>query len=485
MDTEDSVQVDLGIGPSTSNPTLHASIRFRPITIRFTEPGVPDLRLPLHSITSLRPLHPPPTSTSAADENLIFDVEEAPLSSTQPSKSSITELIAELNERGLMGDEFVRTLKEKMAKSRESVRDRRLRLIHAGRILRDGVKLVGYLDELELQQKIQRRGMLRHLALDKASARTDSDIGENGRRDSEDKDEESEGSAAGPGEEGEEKEGEKDAVEKKEMPVRDLIDWLSSQANPDETDGNDAGLPQEIGGKRKAKGKSREPSYYDDLVRLTIRTAPAVYLQCSVGEVESQPQPSPSSPVAPASVPLIDGFGPDPSLEDPLNPDSLSTDRNRGFNRLLDAGLSPTEISTIRSQFRSTHPLPQSYDLIQSREHSQHLLEMEESWMDNFTSTTTANPTLPEFGEEGGGGGAYMTVFQGLLVGFFVPPLVPLFWFRDKAHPSSIPNSLGEGDEGEGADDEEEWERERGLMMREAVFGGTMQVAVLFGVVAK
>ena len=78
-----------------------------------------------------------------------------------------------------------------------------------------------------------------------------------------------------------------------------------------------------------------------------------------------------------------------------------------------------------------------------------------------------------------------MTVFQGLLVGFFVPPLVPLFWFRDKAHPSSIPNSLGEGDEGEGADDEEEWERERGLMMREAVFGGTMQVAVLFGVVAK
>lgn len=487
------LRLDLGEGTSTQPAELSASVRIRPITVRFTEPGVPDLRIPLHSITSLRPVHHAlhtNNSNNGAEGNLIFDLDEQiPASTIKHSDNSIVgDVVTELNEKALMGDETVRAVKERLGRDRDGVKGRRLRLIHAGRILRDGVKLVGYLEELDLRQRIQRRGVLRHLALNNTS-RTERDEDGERRRDS---DGEDEGEITEASEEGDDEE-EKDLVEKKEIPVRELIDWLTTKTRPSDADSDTAassyvsGHPSgENRSNSKSKGKEREPSYYNDLIRLTIRTAPTVYLQCSVGEIETASQLSASSPPA-TSAPLINadpslgfGFGIDPDSSP--SPTSPSADRHRGFNRLLDAGLSPTEISSIRSQFRSTHPLPQSYDLIQSQEHSQHLLELEESWMDNFTSPSN---NLPEFGEGGGGGGAYMTVFQGLLVGFFAPPLIPLFWFRDKAHPSSLPNSLGGGeDEGE-EDDEEVWERERGEMTRESVFGGTMQVAILFGVVAK
>ncbi len=69
--------------------------------------------------------------------------------------------------------------------------------------------------------------------------------------------------------------------------------------------------------------------------------------------------------------------------------------------------------------------------------------------MDSFHSPEAADaPT-----------GGYGTLMQGLMVGFFLPPLMPLFWFREKAHPSGISGGEGEGEE---VDDESEWERRRG-----------------------
>ncbi len=111
--------------------------------------------------------------------------------------------------------------------------------------------------------------------------------------------------------------------------------------------------------------------------------------------------------------------------------------------------------------------------------------------MDSFASTSTSNnppPNLtPDSTNENQNSGAYTTVLQGLMVGFFLPPLIPLFWFRDKPHPSSLPASMSaaETDGERGEDEEEEWERERTQLTRESVFGSTMQISILFGLTAK
>ncbi|SPO25828.1 uncharacterized protein UTRI_03193 [Ustilago trichophora] len=504
---ENDVRLDLGEGPST----LNASIRVRPITIRFTEPGVRDLQLNLHSLTSLRPVSTtqsnPTTSTPSAvpPRQLIFDFDSEqrdpqPLTppirtpqDTQPDSNLVQSIISTLAEQHLMGDETVHMLKKHMSQRRDGVRGRRLRLIHAGRILRDGVRVVGYLEELDLRTRLQSRQTLRHLALD-GSDRTNPDsrdhiVGEEEREE----EDAVEGSEEEEEEEEEEKEeGERDTVEKRQMSVRELFDWLAAQMDSGEDAGEDASGSISDSRLRgaKGKGKTREPAFYDDLVRVTIRTAPTVYVQCSVGEPESQS--SPSSPSATfSSAPLVDVHDP-PEPGDSIDPelDRLENDQNRGFNRLLSAGLSPSEISSIRNTFRTTHPLDTPYDLISAREHAQHLLEMEESWMDSFHTTNNGGAVgeLGEFGEPGGRPGAYVTVMQGLMVGFFMPPLIPLFWFRDRAHPSSLPTGAvggGGGEDGEEGDDEEDWERERASLTRESVFGSTMQVSILFGVVAK
>ncbi|SPO25392.1 uncharacterized protein UTRI_03193_B [Ustilago trichophora] len=498
---DDDVRLDLGEGPSTQ-PTLNASIRVRPITIRFTEPGVRDLQLNLHSLTSLRPVttsRPHPTTSNpnlSPPEQLIFDFDSEqqdphiltpPIRTpqdAQPDPHLVQSVISTLAQQHLMGDETVHMLKKRMGQRRDAVRGRRLRLIHAGRILRDGVRLVGYLEELDLRTRVQSRQTLRHLALD-GSDRTNSDFRGDIRSEEESEEEDAEDEAE------EEEAGERDTVEKRQMSVRELVDWLAAQIDPDDEKGDVAGeIPGDPGLRgAKGKGKTREPAFYDDLVKVTIRTAPTVYVQCSVGEPESQL--SPSSPSATfSSAPLIDVQDP-PEPGDSIDPelDPLENDQNRGFNRLLSAGLSPSEVSSIRNTFRTTHPLNTPYDLISAREHAQHLLEMEESWMDSFHTTNNGGAAgdLGEFGEPGGRPGAYVTVMQGLMVGFFMPPLIPLFWFRDRAHPSSLPTGAagGGGEDGEEADDEEEWERERATLTRESVFGSTMQVSILFGLVAK
>lgn len=398
---------DRGEGPSTT-PSLQATIRIRPITIRFTEPGLPDLHLRLHS-TSLRPLAP--------RQQLIFDldIESAPAPYDDSVKERlVSEVLASLTSEGLVGDETVREVKSRMDTEREGVRGRRMRLIHAGRVLKESVRLVGYLDEVDARRRGQRR----------QSSLLDVD---DGTHESEDEDEE----------------GGREEVVKKDLTVRELVDYLSSLSSSTPTKGS-----------VKGKGKAREPAHYTTLLRLTTVTSPLVYLQCSVGSTLS---PSTASPNHLAN-PTTDL----PSIND--------DETNRGFNRLLTAGLSATEIASIRTHFRATHPLPLDYHPIQTLEYDAHLLEMEDSWMDSFHSPETADvPT-----------GGYGTLMQGLMVGFFMPPLMPLFWYRDKAHPSAI-SGVGEG-EGEEVDDEDAWERERSAGM--GVFSSTMQISILFGVLA-
>lgn len=434
-----------------------------------------------------------------------------PASAVQEDTSTdlLRDLVDNLSDEGLMGDETVIALKRRMGGRREGVKGRRLRLIHAGKILRDGVRLVAYLEELDLRNKVQSRQTLRHLALD--SDRTGSDV-KGGADEDEESDERSEDDEHD--EDADESERRRDEVERRELTIRQLVDLLSNlnasgsgeEASHTSSGGREDPPPTQQ--RMNGKGKSREPPFYDDLIRLIIRTAPTVYLQCSVGDIEIEPSPSPSPSQPDPLIDISHDSDQAPGEHEPApGPEAgLEGERNRGFNRLLDAGLSPTEISSIRTQFRTTHPLPHHYDLIQEREHAQHLLEMEESWMDTFsnpnaaqTLTLAGGGELGDFADPSGGRGAYTTVMQGLMVGFFMPPLIPLFWFRDKPHPSSLPSTgdsatggetdaqaaaTGRGDDG-GGDDEEEWERERTNLTRESVFASTMQVSILCGLIAK
>lgn len=477
-------------GQGSSSSSLQAGVRVRPITIRFTEPGVSDLHLNLHSIESLRPIAPrSPNSTSRPkdrdQQQLIFDfdVEDQPTNTTAQAAISsddedqlVHQVVDSLRRDGLMGDETVQMLKAKMEKCREGVRGRRLRLIHAGRILRDRMRLVEYLEEMDLRTRVQSKQSLRHVALPDGRRGRDESAGDVSEEEERVSEMETNDGSAGDEEDG------RDTIEKKETSVRDMVEWLDVQTN--EVTRGDAGAGSSTAehadsSMTKGKGKNREPSFYSDSIRLTIRTAPIVYIQCSVGELDAQT--SVASPTDTRTDPLIDL---DPASTDaPLDVDTDPASRNRGFNRLLDAGLTAAEIATIRDQFRTSHPLSTTYDLIQAREHAQHLLEMEESWMDTFsTTTTTNNPTLGDFGDPAPTSGAYTTVMQGLMVGFFLPPLIPLFWFRDKAHPSSLPNLVTEEDDEE--DDEQQWERERLTETSQSVFGSTMQLSILFGLVA-
>ncbi|SNX84365.1 uncharacterized protein MEPE_03074 [Melanopsichium pennsylvanicum] len=490
------VRIDLGEGPSGPKAKLAAAVRIRPIVVRFTEPGVRDLHLPLCSLLSLRPLSSSDshTSTAAAKaQGVLFDL-DSELSSTHSqnpvpppitSNSHITinnndsavehnlvqQALSTLDQQGLLGDETVSELKGKIEIRRQELRDRRLRLIHAGRVLREGVRLVGYLEELDVRTRMQsRQQTLRDLALlnqnaaDNSQSDTDSDDGQGG--DDEER---------------------KDTVDKRQMSIRELVEYLSLQACASGTgDHEEQGSSAETMLRGKGKGKSKEPPFYDDVVQVTIRTAPTIYLQCSVGDLKTPSNLLTLPPTSSADA-LIDTSNATQIAEIDQLVD-LSDERNRGFNRLLEAGLSPTEIASIRSTFRSTHPVNTTYDLIQAREHAQHLLEMEESWMDSFHSNPNPGQVFGE-SDAAEGRGAYGTVFQGLMVGFFMPPLIPLFWFRDKAHPSSLPGDRGGGggEIGDGAneDDEDEYERETSLAARESVFGSTMQVSILFGLVAK
>lgn len=503
---------DVGEGPSTL-PLVQAHIRVRPITVRFTEPGVRDLELKLHTIASLHPFVVPLSNTQHPQQHqqqqrVIFDFDfdtqhqdshspalhppppPPPVAGEEDAEwgnEVVQELVDVLQARGLMGDDTVRAVKMRMAVHREGVRGRRLRLIHAGRILRDGVRLVGYLDELDLRTRLQTRQTQRLLALSDPHRGTNRIP--NGERHST-SDEHDQNASMGE-QVDEDKEEEEDQVERTEMSIRQLVDWLSAQLEYTPDDNNTAQIHAGSGEMEhahwtgKGKGKDREPGWYDDVVQTTIRTARTVYLQCSVGEAE--PTSPPPVPTRAASSPLDSTHTPplvDTSTAT-LDGDEVASATwapHRGFNRLLSAGLSASEIAEIRTTFLRSHPLETPYDLIRSHEHAQHLLQMEESWMDNLSSPDLADATTTS------SSGGYLSVMHGLMLGFFAPPLIPLFWLRDKPHPSSIPSSTAIGldsNQHDDADDEQLWHRETLALTRDSVFGNTMQISILFGLVAK
>lgn len=493
----DGIHLDVGQGSSSPPPTLQADIRVRPITIRFTEPGVRDLRLHLHSITSLRAvpfkrsdIH---VHSGRPEQRLIFDFDtedqqtvatRAPTSHQEDFREEdelVRDVIESLSADGLMGGDSVRTLRTKMERCRDGVKGRRLRLIHAGRILRDGVRLVEYLEDLDIRTRVQSRQTLRDLALDDDAHRAGKSGVNDESAEHSDADEEARSNGLA-----NEEDIERGTVEMKEMSLGEMVDWLSAKTNEViRGDGSDDSGTTPFNAQEGGKGKKREPTWYSDHIRLTIRTARVVYIQCSVGELSTRPShPLPSNAL---TNPLIDINSSDLAVPDAPEVDRSTspTSRNRGFNRLLDAGLTHDEISTIRAQFRTSHPLHTSYDLIQEREHAQHLLEMEESWMDTFNATTNDGGGLGDFGEPASSAEAYTTVMQGLMVGFFVPPLIPLFWFRHKPHPSSLPSAaMRQEDDENDDDDEQQWEMERSEMSTESVFGSTMQISILYGLVA-
>ncbi|GAC71810.1 hypothetical protein PANT_5c00085 [Moesziomyces antarcticus T-34] len=418
---------------------LSASIRLRPVRVRFTEPGVRDLSLLLHSLISLRLV--PSDGPASQHADVLFDAADPQAAVEEPHAAPAAgEVMALLAETGLTGDERVRAIKAHMEAVRDGVAGRRLRLIHAGRMLRDGVGLVGYLDELDARTRAQTRQGLRHLALDKHARRATALDAESSAESSNDEQQDDE---------------EDERVERREMSVRQLVDWLTElQSHQHSIDSMDAASASRSG---KGKGKAREPVWYDEAVRVVIRTAAPVYLQCSVGDV-----------IPPASSP--------PAHIEPSNPftdaDTEAGEERRGFNRLLDAGLSAEEVEAMRAQFQQTQRVD-AYDLIRSREHAAHLLELEESWMDSFGTAAPAEEASA----------SYTSVMHGLLVGFFLPPLIPLFWFRDRPHPSSIPTSIAP--DPDDLDDEQSAAAQHHALTRENVFSTTMQIAILCGIIAK
>ncbi|KIS69307.1 uncharacterized protein UMAG_10302 [Mycosarcoma maydis] len=444
----DGIHLDVGQGSSSPPPTLQADIRVRPITIRFTEPGVRDLRLHLHSITSLRAvpfkrsdIH---VHSGRPEQRLIFDFD------TEDQQTVATRAPTSHQEDFREEDELVRDVIESLSA--------------------DG-----------LMGGDSSRQTLRDLALDDDAHRAGKSGVNDESAEHSDADEEARSNGLA-----NEEDIERGTVEMKEMSLGEMVDWLSAKTNEViRGDGSDDSGTTPFNAQEGGKGKKREPTWYSDHIRLTIRTARVVYIQCSVGELSTRPShPLPSNAL---TNPLIDINSSDLAVPDAPEVDRSTspTSRNRGFNRLLDAGLTHDEISTIRAQFRTSHPLHTSYDLIQEREHAQHLLEMEESWMDTFNATTNDGGGLGDFGEPASSAEAYTTVMQGLMVGFFVPPLIPLFWFRHKPHPSSLPSAaMRQEDDENDDDDEQQWEMECSEMSTESVFGSTMQISILYGLVA-
>ena len=112
-------------------------LRTRPLTIRFTEPGVSDLSLRVDSIERL--------PTDEVDE-LLFDAEADDLEAAAPSWVPLMRAREEPT---------VRQLKQDIRALRPAVANRRIRLIHAGQLLRDGIRIVPWLDTLDSHRSIE------------------------------------------------------------------------------------------------------------------------------------------------------------------------------------------------------------------------------------------------------------------------------------------------------------------------------------------
>ncbi|KAE8225804.1 hypothetical protein CF319_g1510 [Tilletia indica] len=393
--------------------------RVRPVSVRFTDASIQDFDAELRGKPSL--LDGDNAADNVADSaraasgqrhSTLFDADVEEEERERPQGLTIEdeeELLRQLAEE----EDIVRIFKQKIRAARPSLAHRRLRLIHAGRILKDGIKLVSWLDSLDSHRSAQERAANRSTALS---------IGEGAR------------AALG---------GLRDAAERGAALDLDKLTRKGRQGlgdlwrrfDDDEQRGKgreDDDVEAGVGGESSAKAKGKARLIDDDDERASgldwdtaeeaprrrtgvkvveDRSAERVYIQCSIGddmtpeeEAEANaPRASAlaaglkgrSNPWAPTttsstlqlptgqsrpSLPTElrspwadvddDPFG-DPTASwsnanqgraDPLSLDENNTrdpdsnepiDAPRGFDRLAaTAGLSATEIEEMRTQFR-------------------------------------------------------------------------------------------------------------------------------------
>ncbi|KAK0565854.1 hypothetical protein OC844_001030 [Tilletia horrida] len=137
--------------------------RVRPVSVRFTDASIPDFDAELRG---------KPAILEAAGDGA-GDAEGAATMAT-----TAFDALDEQNRRRLApaddeellkilaeDEDIVRIFKQKIRASRPSLSHRRLRLIHAGRILKDGIKLVSWLDSLDAHRNAQERAANRSSGL--------------------------------------------------------------------------------------------------------------------------------------------------------------------------------------------------------------------------------------------------------------------------------------------------------------------------------
>ncbi|KAN0064956.1 hypothetical protein ACQY0O_002014 [Thecaphora frezii] len=458
---------------------LHITHHIRPITLRFTEPGVPDLQLQLSTSSHLH--SPPPIP-----DQLLFDVlvesshhldshsrpsaataARATTASTAPSDETLEAAIRPILDRQPL--QTVRHLKQRIRSSRPALNHRRLRLIYSGRILRDAIRLVPYLDSLDTHRKASLRSL--------GSLAFDRDDDENSIDEAHDS---TDAANANRGKE-------TPSAKWEQVTLRDLL--------ADETEAIAEGISE------KAKGKARARE--DDVdgladVKLWVakKVKEHVYIQCSVGDVmDAEEEERERGVVPPAQRPQ-----PEEATAQPRNPFALTSDSDddaaegpdsvppassavQGFDRLLSTGLSPEEVASIRTHFHRSSGLSaaRSGDLLRQQEEEEHARALEDAWFDSFSQD--ADPAIL-MGGETNGSGTFQTVLEGIMLGFFVP-LVPLFLFREGAWPSAFRAESATGRRTTVAEEEEEEEQERVYASaRNVTFSKGMQVAVVCGLFA-
>ncbi|PWZ02178.1 hypothetical protein BCV70DRAFT_198460 [Testicularia cyperi] len=467
-------------GARSGEVELEIHLRVRPVSIRFTEPGVSDLPLDIVALTSIHDQRSPP--------NLLFDYENesppttdkgkgkgkgkarAPNSSEDHTQGSLsrdwdgdgddTDSIKSAMQHSL-AEQTIREIKRRVRYERPSLERRRLRLIHSGRILRDGIRLVSWLDGLDEHRRLQSK-TLRDLALDAASSSGSDDSSDDQDADHDGRDED------------------RDETEKEVLTFQELVELVGAEADSSPID---AFASRQASG--KGKGKQRQPYWYTTPLRVIKRTAPRIYLQCSVGDLlqegeedlgmppvlseVQQPQQRPGGTDAStwnsATNPFADGEA-DADAEPGATYESARGGAERGFDRLLSAGLSADEIQAMREQFRSS--IPMSGDVLRQQEEQEHLIAMEDQWMESFDLPSASSSS-------------YHTVLEGLMAGFFLP-LAPLFFFRHDANPSSFPHNTP-APQDDNFDDQDAYLLEQAATSN-ATFSKTMQISILFGLLA-
>ncbi|CAD6909548.1 unnamed protein product [Tilletia controversa] len=403
-----------------SNP-ITVVTRVRPVSVRFTDASIQDLDAELRGKPTIL------DNDNLADDGVdragaalgqrsstLFDahLEEEEGQPRSMGVEDEEELLQHLAEE----EDIVRIFKQKIRAARPSLAHRRLRLIHAGRILKDGIKLVSWLDSLDSHRSAQERAANRSTGLI---------IGEGAR------------AALGGLREAAERGAALDLDSLTRRGRQGLGDLWRRFEDDERKEGRTDDVEAAAGGERSAKAKGKARLIDDDEERASgpgwesaeaapprragvkvveDRSADRVYIQCSIGdnmtpeeEAEANaprasvissglkgrlnpwaPSSSPgtaqySSPATGQSDPAIpaehspwadiddDPFS-DPtsswsnanrSQAGPLSseaddgtavrdPDSNEiTDAPRGFDRLAaTAGLSATEIEEMRSQFR-------------------------------------------------------------------------------------------------------------------------------------